>query len=438
MTRNIVFLTLPALRNQDLELMPHLLALADGGSRTRLRNSFPCVTWPSQATMLTGKTPEQHGVVANGFFWRDRQQIEMWTAGNDVILQPQIWDVIPKIDSSIKTAAWFPMLSKRCHADFICMPAPIHRPDGSEELWCYSKPQDFYGELLTKFGHFPLHHFWGPLANINSSKWICDSAIAAAEKFKPNFFYIYLPHLDYAAQKSGPDSEAAQTALAQLDGLIGTFASQMTRIYDNQLSWIAASEYAITTVDHVLFPNRVLRQAGLLNVKTIDGCEYLDLEQSAAWALVDHQFSHVFVARPTDETMRRVRKLFDGAAGVERVLIGKQRQELAIDHPRSGDAVIVSTANSWQAYYWWFDDSLAPNFARNVDIHRKPGYDPVELHVDMATRTIPLDATLVKGSHGAPPRTDPQLGVFLSSMPATTADEIGDTEIFDLVTSAFN
>jgi hypothetical protein len=362
----------------------------------------------------------------------------MWTAGNEVILQPQIWDVIPKIDSSLKTAAWFPMLSKRCHADFICMPAPIHRPDGSEELWCYSKPQDFYGELLSKLGHFPLHHFWGPLANINSSKWICDSAVAAAEKFTPNFFYVYLPHLDYAAQKSGPDSEAAQAALAQLDGLIGAFASEMNRIYDNRLGWIAASEYAITSVDHVLFPNRTLRQAGLLNVKTIDGCEYLDLEQSAAWALVDHQLSHVFVTRPTDETMRRVRQLFDGAAGVERVLIGKRRQELAIDHPRSGDAVIVSTANSWQAYYWWFDDSRAPSFARSVDIHRKPGYDPVELHVDMATRTIPLDATLVKGSHGAPPRTDAQLGVFLSSMPAATADEIGDTEIFDLVTSVFN
>ena len=74
---------------------------------------------------------------------------------------------------------------------------------------------------------------------------------------------------------------------------------------------------------------------------------------------------------------------------------------------------LISTPNSWQAYYWWIDDARAPKFARTVDIHRKPGYDPVELHFDIATKSIPLDATLVKGSHGAPARDASQRGVLL-------------------------
>ena len=149
----------------------------------------------------------------------------MWTAWNEVIQQPQIWDQLKA--KGLKSAAWFPMLSKGCAADYVCMPAPIHQPDGSEDLWCHTKPQEFYGELLDELGHFPLKHFWGPLANINSSQWIADSVVRVAKKFQPNFFYVYFPHLDYAAQKDGPDSPSALAAVADLDRLIGQFAEQM-------------------------------------------------------------------------------------------------------------------------------------------------------------------------------------------------------------------
>ena len=393
--KHLVFASIPGLRQNDLASMPNTQRLFASGNSSRIEHSFPAVTWPSQATMLTGKSPQEHGVVANGFFWRDEAKVEMWTAWNEVIQQPQIWDTLKQ--HGISSAAWFPMLSKGCGADYVCMPAPIHQPDGSEDLWCYTKPQEFYGQLLKTLGHFPLKHFWGPLANIKSSDWIVKSATLAAAEFKPNLFYIYLPHLDYAAQKYGPDSEEAIQALADLDNTVGEMVSGFEAALGS-IDWMFASEYVITPVDHVSYPNRELRTLGLLDVLPQDDGEHLDVRGSKAWAMVDHQFSHVFVKDSDPATIEAVVKHFEGVDGIERVLAGSDRGRL--DHERSGDVVLASSSNSWQAYYWWDNDDLAPAFTRTVDIHKKPGYDPVELHFDMSTMSVPLDATLIKGSHG--------------------------------------
>jgi hypothetical protein len=439
MDRYVVFLSIPGLRAQDLVRLPRLLACMAGGGRTSLTSSFPGVTWPVQANMLTGQTPAEHGVVANGFYWRDQLQVEMWTAWNDKITAPQIWDRLHQQDASIRSAVWFPMLSKGCGADYVCMPAPIHNPDGSEDLWCYTKPVELYGQLRDHLGHFPLKHFWGPLASIASTTWIVQSAVVAAEQFRPHFFYLYLPHLEYAAQRTGPDSDAAHKALDELDEVLGQLIDGFGAAYAPfEPTWIAASEYVIVPVDHVTYPNRVLRQAGLLQVRQQEDGEHLDLQASQAWALVDHQFSHVFVQDSDARVLAQVADLFRGQEGIEQVLVGPDRAEYGLDHPRSGEVILVSTANSWQAYYWWLDDARAPGFARTVDIHRKPGYDPVELHFDPATRSIPLDATLVRGSHGAPVRSDAQRGVILASAPGVLPDApIKDLDVAALVLQQF-
>jgi hypothetical protein len=315
------------------------------------------------------------------------------------------------------------------------MPAPIHNPDGSESLWCYTKPVEMYGTLRDAFGHFPLMNFWGPLANIRSTAWIADSAGWAMQQLRPNFFYIYLPHLDYAAQKSGPDSPAAQKALSELDEVLGKLVAAAERAYQGQnLVWLVASEYVITPVDHVTYPNRMLREAGILAVKNDGSGELIDFAASQAWALVDHQFSHVFVKDRDAATIGRVVDLFRGKPGIAEALAGQARDKYSLTHERAGDVVLISTPNSWQAYYYWLDDALAPKFARTVDIHNKPGYDPIELHFDFATKSIPLDATLVKGSHGAPAETDAQRGVLLSSQRGVFIERpLADTDLCDLV-----
>jgi hypothetical protein len=439
MPDHVILLSIPGLRAKDLSLMPKLTELTRSGDRAPLVPSFPAVTWPVQSNMLTGKLPRQHGVIANGFYWREERKVEMWTAWNDKIQAPQIWDILHQHNPQLTSAVWFPMLSKGCGADYICMPAPIHNPDGSESLWCYTRPTELYGTLRDTFGHFPLMNFWGPLANIKSTAWIAESAAYAMQQFKPNFFYIYLPHLDYAAQRTGPDSEQALQAVAELDEVIGRLSAKAADAYgDANVLWLVAGEYAITPVDHVSFPNRMLREAGLLAVKSESDGEHLDLENSQAWALVDHQFSHVFVKDADRKTIDRVVNLFATADGMAEVLTGKELEKYMFDHERSGEVVLISQPNSWQAYYWWLDDAKAPAFARTVDIHKKPGYDPVELHFDFATKSIPLNPSLVKGSHGAPPRSEAQYTVLLSSQKGVFVEAATpDTDVADLICRQF-
>jgi predicted AlkP superfamily pyrophosphatase or phosphodiesterase len=415
MKNHVVLLSVPGLRAADLASMPVLSKLTAAGDRATLIPTCPAVTWPVQANMLTGVLPAKHGVVANGFYWRDKRQVEMWTAWNDKITAPQIWDRLHQRDPNLTSAVWFPMLSKGCGADFICMPAPVHNPDGSESLWCYTKPVELYGELRDRLGHFPLQHFWGPLANIKSTAWIVDSAVVAAERFRPRFSYLYLPHLDYAAQKFGPNSPQAQAAVGELDSVLERLVAGYPSALPADTLWLVAGEYAITPVNHVAYPNRILRSEGLLQVRAESDGEHLDLERSSAWALVDHQIAHVFVDGRRADAIRRVSERFRHEQGIAEVLVGEERGKYGLDHDRSGDIVLISTANSWQAYYWWLDDARAPAFARTVDIHRKPGYDPVELCFDLATKSIPLDATLIRGSHGAPVTTPEQQTVFLTS-----------------------
>ena len=434
-----VLLSLPGLRDADLAHMPRLSQLASVGSTTPLAASFPAVTCPVQATLTTGVTPKEHGVIANGFFWRDKDHVEMWTAWNEAIEAPQIWDTLHAHDENITSAVWFPLLSKGCGADYICTPAPIHNPDGSESLWCYTQPTEMYGELRDTFGHFPLMNFWGPLSNIKSTSWIADSAIHAAKKYQPQFSYLYLPHLDYAAQKFGPDSEQAIVALSEVDEIIGRLIDGFAEAGIDDILWLVASEYVITPVDGVCYPNRILREAGLLTLQEEEGLEYLQPGDSKAWAMVDHQIAHIFVANEND--IEATANLFRNHPDISEVLVGDELKKYNIDHPRSGEILLISQPEKWFAYYWWTDDSKAPSFARTVDIHRKPGYDPVEMFINMPEKEIPLDATLVKGSHGYPADVPERRGVFISSdsskLLPTEAGYLQDVDVAGIVLEHF-
>ncbi|GAB4138618.1 MAG: alkaline phosphatase family protein [Planctomycetaceae bacterium] len=413
MNQYAVLLSIPGLRERDLSAMPRLSGLAEHGVTKPLIPSFPCMTCPVQVSLTTGVGPEVHGVTANGFFWRDKSEVEMWTSWNEVIETPQIWERLSAHDSSLTSAVWFPLLSKGAKADYVCTFAPIHNPDGSESLWCYTVPTEMYGDLRDEFGHFPLKHFWGPLAGIPSTDWIVNSAIYAARKYAPRFWYIYLPHLDYAAQKFGPDSPEAIHALSELDGAIGRLVDGFRDAGMQDTLWLAAGEYAITPAEGVSYPNRILREAGWLELREENGQEHLIPGESRAFALADHQLAHIYVRNAAD--IEQVAQAFHGNPDIAHVLVGEDRGKFGINHPRSGEIVLISQPEKWFAYYWWQDDDKAPDFARTVDIHRKPGYDPVEMYLDRETMSTPLDATLVKGTHGYPAETPERYTVLLSS-----------------------
>jgi len=447
---HVLLLSIPGLRQEDLSRMPTLASLAAAGCGVPLDPGFPAVTCPVQATLTTGASPAIHGIVANGLYDRGSHHLEMWISPDGVHRAPRIWDRLKSARPELRTAAWFFLQSKHATADLVCLPAPKHNPDGTETMWCHTNPEPLYATLREKLGDFPLHKFWGPIAGIESSQWIARSFLEASRDNPPHFAAVYLPHLDYAAQRTGPDSPPAHAACGELDAeiarLIDGFGAVVGR---ERLAVLVAGEYRIRPVSHTLFPNRVLREADLLAVTEAADGELLDIPGSRAWALADHQVSHVYLKDGGDrQFVEQVAALFRGRAGVARVLSAADLAAAGLTasvppdmQSRCGDLVIESTPESWQSYFYWLDDAKAPGFARTIDIHRKPGYDPLELHIDrtkLPAISIPLDVSLVKGSHGSIDPANPHETIFLASQPGLAKGPLAMHEIAAIVMGIFD
>lgn len=415
MTRHLIYLSVPGLRPQDISdpaITPTLHAWANAGVTAKLAPSFPAVTSPVQASTWTGTTPQQHGVIANGFYYPDRPEVEFWVAKNDIVQGEQIWDVIAKT-GELTSAVWHAQNIKDCAADYIITPAPIHESDGSTKLWCYEKPTGLYTQIIADLDHFPLQHYWGPLAGIQSTQWILKAAQWLIQKHDPSFHYIYIPHLDYASQKFGPNSPQAVDALKAFDAELAEFRDFVaTSPAGKDAVFLVASEYAMTDVTSVIYPNRDLAGAGLLVTKSFPDGPVIDYKNSQAFAMVDHQVCHIY-AKP--DAVEGVVNLFKTMLGLDGIYTGADRSQVNLDHDRSGQVVLAANPDHWFAYYYWLNDKDAPTFAHTVDIHNKPGYDPVELFFDPQTKSIPLEAKLVKGSHGARIQREDQLGGLICS-----------------------
>jgi len=452
MMRNIVFLSIPTLREKDLIKLPALnRILLPRGAQATLTPSFPCVTCPVQANLTTGLLPNKHGIIGNGIWSPEAEKLTMWTFPNEAVQQSQLWDLIYHHPDTPRSAVWFALQAVECEADYVCTHKPIHNPDGTEEMWCWTRYPELYRELLGEFGHFPLQNYWGPMVSTNSANWVVNSASWLAAKEMPEFFYIYLAYPDYAPQKFGVDSPQVDAMLGELNALLDSLITKFEAAYDGEITWFIAGEYAMTDVNHTLFPNRLLREAGLLKVKEGDGVtaspirsiardydvfrgELPDWGESEAFAYCDHQFAHVYVKNHDPETIRKVARLFEKKEGVAEVLVGADVEKYGLNHERSGDVILMSEPTSWMAYYWWLEDAKAPDFARRVDIHQKPGYDPCEMFLDFATRSISLDPSCVKASHGAAARDRSQKTVFLTSDARfLPMKELRDVDVFHVI-----
>jgi predicted AlkP superfamily pyrophosphatase or phosphodiesterase len=396
---------------------PVLDELAGRGRVRRLRPVLPAVTCSVQASMLTGLPVRDHGVVGNGWYNRELSEVQFWKQSAALVSGERVWDVAAKINPAVRCAQMFWWFNMYSSAAYSVTPRPIYAADGRKIPDCYSQPADLRDELQGRFGAFPLFKFWGPGASIESTRWIADATMFVRERHNPLLTLVYLPHLDYALQKFGPDSPEARRAETELDAEIGRLRAHNR---ERGVATMVVSEYGIEPVSTPVHLNRALREAGLVAVRVEQGGELLDAGASRAFAAADHQVAHVYVRDASD--LRRVGDLLRSLAGVERVLDRDGQRELAIDHPRAGEFVVVAEAGCWFTYSYWLDDARAPDFARTVDIFRKPGYDPCELFIDpkillpkarlagkllrkkLGFRTvmdvIPLDAGLVKGSHG--------------------------------------
>jgi predicted AlkP superfamily pyrophosphatase or phosphodiesterase len=427
---DLVCLTLDHL--QDRAATPNLNALAERGYAVSLTPPFPAVTCTAHATLTTGTSPREHGVVCNGMFEQDRYAIRFWDQPTSMVKQPKIWETLKQRDPSATSALLFFQNTMFASADVVVTPAPIHLDEGLVP-WCYSKPVGFYEQLEQMHGGFQLPWYWGPLAGAKSSEWIAKAALDTLEQHRPALTFVYLPHLDYNTQRFGAQSDQFKADLATMDRIVGEIVAGVERLgLADDTAIVLLSEYAMTDVHRPVVLNRELRQRGLLAVREIGGREYLDVELSPAFAMVDHQMAHVFVNKGQPGQEATVRAALESIPGVEKVLDRAEQAAYEIDHPSSGDFVVIAEADAWFTYYWWLDDEKAPPYAREIDIHRKPAYDPVELFFDPATRSIPIRPELVRGSHGRPADLESARPAMIVAQPGAarpSSDEIDMREV---------
>jgi len=430
---------------------PAISAWVKRAGAASIKADTPAVTCTAQATYFTGAHADQHGIVANGWYFREECEIKFWRQSNHLVSAPKVWEQAKKLDPSFTCANLFGWYNMYSSVDYSVTPRPMYPADGRKIPDIYAHPAGLRDDLQASLGKFPLFQFWGPTAGIASSQWIGDAALKVDEQFDPTLTLIYLPHLDYNLQRLGPDDPAIAKDLLEIDAVV----DKLIEHYEGKgARVILLSEYGITAVNRPVPLNRALRQNGLLAVRNELGLELLDPGASAAFAVCDHQIAHVYVNDLSK--LKEVRALLEATPGVERVLDEEGKKEFHLDHPRSGELIAISARDSWFTYYYWLEDRLAPDFARTVDIHRKPGYDPVELFLDPALRlpklkvglkllrkmlgfrylmdVIPLDAGLVKGSHGRVTDSPEEGPVLMTNYPALVSSKaIGATDVCQII-----
>lgn len=450
--RKLVVLDVVGLTPRLLEHMPRLSKLASAGFGAELGAVLPAVTCSAQSTFLTGLAPREHGVVGNGWYFRDLGEVYFWRQHNALVGGEKVWETARRTFPDYKAANMCWWYAMGMSTDLTLTPRPVYHADGRKSPDCYTRPPNLRADLTAELGTFPLFQYWGPTASIKSSAWISAAAEKVLDRVDPDLTLVYLPHLDYDLQKFGPDSPQAVAAAGEIDRVAGRLVDEALQ---RDATVVVLSEYGITPARRHVEINRHLRTAGLLNVYTQDGMEYLDPWTSPAFAVADHQISHVYVKEPA--LVPKVKALIEGLDGVDVVLDAEGKASAGLDHERSGELVAVAEPDAWFAYYYWLDEDRAPDFARTVEIHRKPGYDPAELFMDpddplvkaraalalgrkrlgfrYLMNVVPLDPSPVRGSHGRLP-DDPRDGpVLLCSDPDAGRDRFKATEVRDLLLS---
>jgi predicted AlkP superfamily pyrophosphatase or phosphodiesterase len=430
---------------------PHIGRLAHAGGLRPLATVTPAVTCTVQATFMTGALPREHGIVGNGWLFRDLMEVWFWRQSNRLVGGEKIWESGRRRDATFTAANLFWWYNMAGSHDIGVTPRPIYRADGRKLPDCYTKPLELREELNERLGSFPLFDFWGPATSIKASCWIADAALHVRRTRAPTLTLVYLPHLDYDLQRFGPDDPRIGASVRAVDAVAGTLIADAAR---DGARIVVLSEYGFTRVSTAIHINRVLRAVGLLRVRREGEGEILDPIQSDAFAVSDHQIAHIYVAKP--ELRDEVRRIVESLPGVERVLDRGEQAAFGIDHARAGELVALARSDAWFTYYYWLDDCHAPDFARLVEIHRKPGYDPAELFIDPAIRfpklaigtrlvrralgfstlmdVIPLDATLVKGSHGRVTDHADDGPIFISSEQRLLSEgPVVATDVKDLI-----
>jgi predicted AlkP superfamily pyrophosphatase or phosphodiesterase len=366
---------------------------------------FPALTCPVQATMRTAAPPSRHGIVGNGFLIRELGRPLFWEQNGRLVEGPRIWEGLRRRGGTVGQLFIQQSLGPDC--DILYSPAPIHKHHGGMILSCIGRPDGLCERLGRELGVFPLRSYWGPLASVHSTRWIIEAIGNVLDHEEPDLLYSYLPHLDYVLQRCGPDAPRARRECRQLDS---TVRQLIDHAKGRGYHVVFFGDYPITRATGVIQPNRVLKDNGWLAFRNVRGMLYPYLFGSSAFCVADHQIAHVYIW--DRQVAPAVRRAMEGLEGVDKVLEGPAKATASVEHPRSGEIILVARPGYWFDYRWWDRSRQAPDYATHVDIHNKPGYDPCELFFGWPPPSVTQNPLRVRGTHG---RLDEAEPVFYAS-----------------------
>jgi predicted AlkP superfamily pyrophosphatase or phosphodiesterase len=457
----LVLINAVGLTSRWLSSAPRLAALGQQGWVRPVAEVLPAVTCTAQASILTGQRPSAHGVVANGWLFRDTGEVRLWQQSNALIQSEPLYVTAAtrarRRGDVFRAAKLFWWFNQGAAVEQSVTPKPYYGADGNKVFDITGTPEGLTENLKRVLGPFPFPAFWGPRAGLPATRWIARSAAEVLSEPVPDLTLVYLPHLDYDPQRFGPSGCDMPRLVGELDEAALPLLEAAERVGARVF---VVSEYGHCDVERVVEPNRILRRSGLLTVRPGPFGETLDTFTSRAFAVCDHQLTHIYVREPGD--LARTVDALGTDTGIDILLQGEARGQIGLDHPRSGELIALAEPDAWFAYPFWLDDRDAPDYARTVDIHRKPGFDPCELFVDPKLRwpklriarrlvqkklgfrtlfdVVPLDPSLIRGSHGlrAVDPLDRPILIGTGSPPTAPGESLEMTAVRDVILHALD
>lgn len=267
-TAPLVVVNAAGLTGRLLPLAKRLRTLADAGWSRPLTEAVPAVTCTAQATILTGQSPSGHGIVGNGWLFRETGEVRFWQQSNALLQSEPLYATARRRAAaqgkSLRVAQLFWWFNQGAAVDFSVTPKPYYGADGNKAFGIAGTPDGLTDRLQRTLGPFPFRTFWGPAAGLPCTQWIARCAAEVLNSERPDLTLVYLPHLDYDPQRFGPSGCDMPRLVGELDDACAPLLDVAKELGARVR---VVSEYGHRDVSRPVPLNRILRKAGLLAVR---------------------------------------------------------------------------------------------------------------------------------------------------------------------------
>ena len=360
--------------------------------------TFPAVPASVQASMTTGAEPGVHGIVSGGVYRRQCHEVSFAERSNTLLNKKRFWQSrhLPAPVTASMVFWWHPLAG----AAELVVASAGYAPPG---LPIPQQPAHLYDQVARRLGELNQSLLWGPGASWRSSQWMSSAAREIWADYLPDLQWVTLCGVDFAQVRHGVESADAADALREVDQLAQRLGEQ---VIAGGGRVVVISDGGYVPVERAGRPNWLLRQAGLLKVCQGAAGETIDLNQSRAFCLADHQMAHLYCEdeRLADEAADMLRQ----DAAIVAVLGRDELFSSGLGHDRAGERIVLAQPDAWLTYAWWGPDDSPPPVAIGVAPQFKCGYDPCELFAGASATQINPDTSLVRASRGlvTPPLAD--------------------------------